>query len=126
MDELGVDVVPWADGLQAGLPRAFTRLLEKEPYGEYDAVLQFAPPYDIRPWRLRQAERRFGWTMWERTPMLDSDFVDDPEWGERRWDGMTRMFVTCPMNVGAERQRHDSVVLRLTLPKLRVARCVGE
>jgi glycosyltransferase involved in cell wall biosynthesis len=103
MSALGVDVVPWADGLQAGLPSMFTRLLEKSPFQEFDAVLQFAPPFDVRPWDLtRYAEKRFAWTMWERTPMLASDFEGKGDrWSENRWEGLTKVFVTNPMNVEA-------------------------
>lgn len=113
LEKLGADVVPVADGMQAGLPREFTRLLEKEPYGSYDAVLQFAPPFDIKPWRLFGSERRFGWTMWERTPMVDTDFDDDVRWEKHRWSGMKLMFVTCQMNVAALQAQDDRVPLTI-------------
>jgi len=103
MSDLGVDVVPWATGLQAGLPSKFTRLLEKSPYEQYDAVLQFAPPYEIRPDGLAGfGGKTYGWTMWERSRMVESDFVGE-KWAADKWSGLDGMFVTCPMNVAALR-----------------------
>lgn len=126
LQKVGVDVVPLPISLLPGLPRKFTRLLEKDPRGRKDVVMTFAPPYDIKPWEFaKMAPVAVGYSMWERTPLLPEDF-DGHAWpheipegvappvemiGQMRaerfgtdggpanaWDGLRHMFVTCPMN----------------------------
>lgn len=103
LDRAGVEVVPWVDRLQSGLPGKFVRLLQRDMSGPFDVVLQFAPPYDVKPWELRGVKaRKFGWTMWERTPMLPLDFQGHG-WDGRElgWRGLDGLFVTTAMNLDA-------------------------
>lgn len=74
LQRAGVDVVPWATKVLPGLPREFTDLLAKNPTGGYDAVLSFAPPFDIQPDDLiRFAPRVVGWSMWETSRLITED-----------------------------------------------------
>jgi glycosyltransferase involved in cell wall biosynthesis len=76
LSRAGVDVVPWATKVLPGLPREFTDLLVKDPTGEYDVVLCFAPPFDIQPDELvRFAPRAVGWSMWETSAIETSDML---------------------------------------------------
>ncbi len=118
LQRMGVDVVPWPAGIMPGLPKQFTDLLTKEPSGEYDVALTFAPPFDVRPWEFAGLGRvAVGWSMWERTPLQRADMVGHlwPNAGRRaRWwsqgprskqgrkkDWLDLMVVTCWDNVDA-------------------------
>lgn len=123
LDKQGVDVLPWPITVLPGLPERFAQLLMKDPRGAKDAVLTFAPPFDVRPWEFaNMAPVSIGWSMWERTPMQVADLagpehrwdVRDPidkadrpytqrAVDKRAWEGLNRMLVTCPMNVAAFR-----------------------
>lgn len=120
MDKAGVDVLPWPTSVMPGLPERMAKLLMKDPRGQKDVVLTFAPPDAIRPWEFADlAPKAVGWTMWERTPYLAADLADVPEWqaadpgtkqrvpfaarAERgdMFGGLDELIVTCPMNVEA-------------------------
>lgn len=74
LEKMGIDVVPWPSSIISGLPRAFTQLLQKDPGGDYDVALQFAPPYDVHPQEFAPyARTAVGWSMWERTPLQRND-----------------------------------------------------
>jgi hypothetical protein len=101
---LGVQVTPWPTGVMPGLPRAFTRLLERDPTGPKDVLLAFSDPVAMRPWEFAGlAPRTVGYSMWERTPLRRADLP----WGRRarRWSahGLDGMAVSCEMNIGAFR-----------------------
>jgi len=113
MSRLGVDVVPWPMSILPGLPAEFCRLLEKDPGGRKDAALQFSDPAafsDLKDWA-PGAPKTFGYSMWERLPLLHSDLPWHPVWQEEgeaaRWrpfsSHLRGMAVTCPMNVDAFR-----------------------
>lgn len=113
LEKIGVDVTVMPTTITPGLPREFTRLLEKDPVGPKDVLLHYAPPWLIKPWNdIGVAPKAVGYTMWERTPLTMLDF-DEMDWDsqdatnrlcERRaWDGMDLLLVTCPMNVEAFR-----------------------
>ena len=115
LEKAGVDVLPWPMSVRPGLPRSFTRLLEKNPVGKKDVVLTFAPPFDLKPWEFnRLAPKVAAYTMWERTPVRVEDF-DGHGWDTKQgraalrsgkvWSsyGVDHLFVTCPMNVDAFR-----------------------
>lgn len=103
LDRIGIEVTPLPISLLPGLPNSFLRLLERDPRGPKDVVVQFSPPGQIRPWRLEGGRRKVGYTMWERTPFTVGDFEGD--WSidgvpqDLTWDGLDLMVVTCPMNV---------------------------
>lgn len=118
--KMGIDVVPWPDDLAPGLPRDFTDLLTKDPGGDYDVSLKFAPPFDIRPKEFAPLGRvAVGWSMWERTPLLRNDmkghgwerpgsrkqFWSKPHnWEKtehRKKDWLDLMVATCPASVEA-------------------------
>lgn len=103
-------MVPWPLSILPGLPREFTRLLEKDPGGRKDAALQFSDPgafADLKHWA-PGVPKAFGYSMWERLPLLHSDLGWRPDerylaqW--RPFSGYLRgMAVTCPMNIDAFR-----------------------
>ena len=119
MEKAGVNVLPWPTGVMPGLPEFFAKMLMKDPRGEKDVVLAFAPPDKIRPWEFAGlAPKSVGWTMWERTPYRVADLDDAPEWQQpdplmrsltfqdRARDGgmfagLDSLLVTCAMNVEA-------------------------
>jgi glycosyltransferase involved in cell wall biosynthesis len=108
LERHGVDVIPWPVAILPGLPREFTRLLEKDPGGRKDATLMFADVASVDPWEENWAlatEKSFVYTMWERTPLLPSDVKAGPGRRTKRWSsyGVTGLVVTCPMNVEAFR-----------------------
>jgi glycosyltransferase involved in cell wall biosynthesis len=105
LERLGHDVLPWPVNTMAGLPREFTDLLTKDPSEgrNADAVLMFAPPFQIQPWEFKIRDvPAFGYSMWERTPLLRTDFdwpIDKPiGWAHY---GLAGMAVTTAMNIGA-------------------------
>jgi glycosyltransferase involved in cell wall biosynthesis len=111
LQRAGVDVVPWPTSLLPGLPAEFTKLLEKNPQGHKDAVLQFSDPaqFSTMPEWADMAPKAFGYSMWERTPLLPGDLgwdkIEGTDWSlGRPFSGWLRgMAVTCPMNVEAFR-----------------------
>lgn len=118
-----VDVVPFPTSTIPGLPVAFTDLLTKDPRGPYDAVLCFAPPFDLHPSDFASHGRvAVGWTMWERSRITIEDMEkhgwENEETGvmptDRWWSALREpddspfvrrdldlLLVTCPMNVDA-------------------------
>lgn len=97
LSRLGIDVVPEPTSLRSGLPAEFLQLLRKDPRGQYDVGLQFAPPHLIEgDWYGRSARTSVGWSMWERSLLVGSDFKEGP-----RFDGLDLMVVTCHENVDA-------------------------
>jgi len=131
LERQGVDVIPFPLGILPGLPREFTRLLEKEPGGKRpDVVLQFSPPFDLKPKEFAHlAPKAVGYSMWEKSKLTPDDMLGhgwvrqlDPEepellqhlagewWshGERTLD---LMLVTCQMNVDCFRALDPDVPL---------------
>lgn len=114
LEKAGADVTVHPTALLPGLPRAFTRLLEKDPRGPKDVLLHFAEPRRLRPDPDSQHLRlKVAYTMWERTPITEDDFaeVDEAPWATMRRDGTVdryegstrlgwwdKVVVTCPMN----------------------------
>lgn len=115
LERAGAQVTPWPISILPGLPREFTRLLERDPLGKKDLMFAFAPPYDLLPEVItKSAQKVIGYTMWERSPLLRSDF------NGRGWKKRTDMFshldelwVTCPMNVEAFRNVDENVPMRV-------------
>lgn len=112
LEKIGVDVTVMPMTIASGLPRDFTRLLEKDPQGPKDVLLTYAPPWRIRPWDSPKVEKKVGYTMWERTPVLPSDLTDQTDgWTTvpqkdgrpHAFAGLDLLLVTCPMNVQAFR-----------------------
>lgn len=117
LSRMGVDVVPWPDSILPNLPRAFTDLLTKNPHGEYDLALQFAPPFDVHPEKFAPfARTAVGWSMWEKTPLIRKDMRGHgwAQWQRRNFwwsknprsrstkkDWLDLMVVTCHDNVPA-------------------------
>lgn len=111
LDRIGVDVLPLPLSLLPGIPREFSRLLEKSPMGPKDVLVRMAPPFDLKPWEMKKnGVPAVGYTMWERLPMVVDDFVN-ADWAkyENRervpqdvsFAGLAGLIVTCPMNVEA-------------------------
>lgn len=116
LEDRGVDVIPWPTSVLPGLPKKFLRLLEKDPYGQPDIAMTFAPPFDIKAREFAMfAEKAVGYSMWERCPITPADlrgkgwpgqqrrrFWSKPMLDERgRSFGLDHMIVTCQMNVEA-------------------------
>jgi glycosyltransferase involved in cell wall biosynthesis len=98
MTKAGIDVTVWPMSILPGLPRAFTRLLEKEPVRQHDVMLTFGPPHTIDKDAGRGAPVAVGYSMWERSRITALDLPDDwTPWSEY----LTAMLVTCAMNVEA-------------------------
>ena len=109
LEEAGVDVLPICTSAMPGLPGEFTRLLTK-PMRAGSHIVGFGPPYEVRPWEFAEmAPIAVGYTMWERTPFLPTDF--GPRWADEdtrirdrcAWRGLDALLVTNPMNVDAFR-----------------------
>lgn len=113
LDRIGIDVLPMPTGILPGLPMEFLQLMAKDPRGPKDVLVQFAPPFDIKWWQLREYTKDtplVGYTMWERSPMVVEDF---PGWvrtqgGEVEpmditFQPLAGLIVTCPMNLDAIR-----------------------
>lgn len=126
LERAGVDVTPWPTGCMPGLPREFTRLLEKHPTGKHDIVLAFAPPFDLNPSEYAHlADHAVAYTMWE-TSRFPREALRGRHWNLRRRDvfsgghqlgkrrdGIDRLLVTCAMNVDAFRNVDRKVPIQV-------------
>lgn len=109
-----VDVLPMPTSILPGLPRAFLRLLEKDPRGRVDVEVQYAPPWQIKPWQWDRGDRkRVGWSMWERLPLTRADLAGNGFPPEHIWQGLDLMLVTCPMNIEAFRNVDEATPLKV-------------
>lgn len=78
LSRAGADVVPLPTSILPGLPRQFTMLLEKNPAGPKDLLLQFGPPQQMTdlPSEFENLPR-VAYSRWAR-PVLEA--VDFPGW----------------------------------------------
>ena len=100
LTQMGMDVVPLPRTVTAGLPERFTRLLQKDPLSRRpDVVLAFVDPAGLVKKLIEPVGVPVvGYTMWEKNPILPSDFRK-PEDYDLSW--LDSLVVTCPMNVEA-------------------------
>lgn len=96
MEKFGLDVTPVPMSIRPGLPRAFTRLLEKNPWGPKDVAITFGPPSRVAPAEYAGMARfNVGYAMpWAGEP--------------HGWNDLDLVFVSSPAD--RERLGRDSVV----------------
>lgn len=103
MQKHGIDVVPMPVAIVSGLPRAFTRLLERDPRGKVDAIVAYGASHEINGMPGGHAQN-VAWL----TP-LPADWTPPTRWGEQ----FDLIIVQTPADLQSVRARWPSAKVRL-------------